>query len=262
MDGPQHYDRFVAPFIEPYTAATLAAVPRDADHVLDHGAGTGAVARGLLTQRANRLVTALDPSAPMLARLPDKLDADARERVTLTTGTIADIAPEVLFDAITSQIALTFCPDIPDELAALRRHAEPRATVLIACLGPPETVAAFTHFWEAARRVHPELAHAPDYPHFRTSNPGDLTVTLTEAGWNVDGVDAVESWRVITPDVLWDWVSKALPLRRMDGTVLGGDSEVKWNEIRTELRRELAGLESSEGLLTLAMHGWLVRAHN
>ena len=123
MDGPQHYDRFVAPFIEPYTAATLAAVPRDADHVLDHGAGTGAVTRALLAQRSDRSVTALDPSAAMLARVPDKLDADARERVTLITGTIADIAPEVLFDAITSQIALTVCADIPDELAALRRHA-------------------------------------------------------------------------------------------------------------------------------------------
>ena len=262
MDGPQHYDRFVAPFIEPYTAATISAIPLEATRLLDHGAGTGAVTCALLRQRANRSVTALDPSAEMLARLPDKLDDAARVRVTRIVGTIADVGPEILFDAITSQIALTFCPDIPGELVALRTHADADANLVIACLGPPETVAAFTHYWEAARRVHPELAPAADYPHFRTSNPGHLTITLTEAGWNVDGVDAVESWRVVTPDELWTWVSRALPLRRMDGTVLGGDSDVKWDAIRSELEADLAGRESADGFLTLPMHGWLVRAYN
>ncbi len=262
MDGPEHYDRFVAPFIEPYTTATIAAIPRQATCVLDHGAGTGAVTRALLTQRADRSVTALDPSAAMLARLPDKLDAADRTRVTRVVGTIADVGANVRFDAITSQIALTFCPDIPSELVALRTHADRGANLVIACLGPPEAVAAFTHYWEAARRVHPELAHAADYPHFRTSNPGHLTITLMEAGWNVDGVDTVESWRVVTADDLWTWVSKALPLRRMDGTVLDGDSDVRWDAIRSELRADLTGRESADGFLTLPMHGWLVRAHN
>ena len=262
MDGPEHYDRFVAPFIEPYTAATIAAIPYDATCVLDHGAGTGAVTRALLTQRADRLVTALDPSEAMLARLPNKLGDDDRKRVTPIVGTIADVGANVRFDAIASQIALTFCPDIPGELAALRQHAEADATLVIASLGPPKTIAAFTHYWEAARRVHPDLAPAQEYPHFRTADPSALESTLTGAGWNFDGVDSVESWRVITPDDLWTWVSKALPLRRTDGTVLGGDSEVKWEGIRSELHAELAGCEDSAGFLTLAMHGWLVRAHN
>ena len=262
MDGPEHYDRFVAPFIEPYTAATLAAVPRDADPVLDHGAGTGAVTCALLAQRANRSVTALDPSAEMLARIPNKLDAVDRVRVTLITGTIADIGPEVRFDTITSQIALTFCPDIPRELAALRDHAETGATIAIACLGAPETLSAFTTYWEAARRVHPDLAAARDYPHFRTADPSALESTMTEVGWNVEGVEMVESWRVVTPDELWTWVSGALPLRKTDGTVLGGDPEVKWDEIRSELRADLVSRESADGFLTLPMHGWLVRAHN
>lgn len=262
MDGPQHYDRFVAPFIEPYTAATIGAVPHEATHVLDHGAGTGAVTRALLAQRSDRSVTALDPSAAMLARLPNKLGGDDRKRVTPIVGTVADVGANVRFDAITSQIALTFCADIPGELCALRKHADAGATLVIASLGPPETVAAFTHYWEAARRAHPDLAPAPAYPHFRTADPSALESTLTEAGWNVDDVNSVESWRVITPDVLWDWVSKALPLRRMDGTVLGGDSDVKWDAIRSELRADLAGLVSADGFLTLAMHGWLVRARN
>ena len=262
MDGPQHYDRFVAPFLEPYTAATVAAVPTDAIRVLDHGAGTGAVTIALLSERADRSVTALDPSAPMLARIPDKLDPSATKRWTRVCGTVADLGSEVRFEAITSQIALTFCADIPLELAMLRDHAEPGGVIVIACLGPPETVAAFTHYWEAARRVDPDLAAAPDYPHFRTADPRALETLMVEAGWHVDGVDLIESWRRVTPDELWTWVSRALPLRTTDGTVLGSDSEVMRDEIRTELRSGLADREDSDGFLTLPMHGWLVRAHN
>ena len=262
MDGPQHYDRFVAPFIEPYTAATVAAVPTDAIRVLDHGAGTGAVTIALLSERADRSVTALDPSAPMLARIPDKLDLAAKKQLTSMVGTVADLGSEVRFDAITSQIALAFCADIPLELAMLRDHAEPGGVIVIACLGPPETVAAFTHYWEAARRVDPDLAAAPDYPHFRTADPRALESSMTAAGWHVDGVDVIESWRRVTPDDLWTWVSHALPLRTTDGTVLGPVSEVKRDEIRTELRSRLADREDPDGYLTLPMHGWLVRAHN
>ena len=262
MDGPQHYDRFVAPFIEPYTAATVAAVPTNAIRVLDHGAGTGAVTLALLTGQADRSVTALDPSAPMLARIPDKLDSVDKKRLTRIVGTVADIGSEVRFDAITSQIALAFCADIPLELATLRNHAVPGGVIVVACLGPPETVAAFTNYWEAARRVDPDLAPARDYPHFRTADPRALETSMAEAGWYVDGVEVIESWRRVTPDDLWTWVSQALPLRATDGTVLGPVSAVTRNEIRTELRSGLADREDSDGFLTLPMHGWLVRAHN
>ena len=85
---------------------------------------------------------------------------------------------------------------------------------------------------------------------------------MVEAGWHVDGVDVIESWRRVTPDDLWTWVSQALPLRTTDGTVLGAISEVKQNEIRTELQSRLADRVDPGGYLTLPMHGWLVRAQN
>ena len=108
--------------------------------------------------------------------------------------------------------------------------------------------------------MHSELARAREYPHFRTADPRALSSTATEVGWHVDGAAAVESWRTVNADDLWTWVSRALPLRTTDGTVLD-HAVVQWDAIRAEFHAGLVASEDTGGLITLPMHGWIVQAH-
>jgi trans-aconitate methyltransferase len=102
--GAEHYDAFVAPFIAPITRRTIDTLQPPMDRLLDHGAGTGAVATAVLARWPAVRVTAIDPNAEMLARIRD-------DRVDARHGTLGDAGELGQFDAIVSQLAIAFVPD-------------------------------------------------------------------------------------------------------------------------------------------------------
>lgn len=261
MNGAEHYDRYVVPFTIPYTEATVSVLPPDARQVLDHGAGTGSVTRAVLRRSPASTVTALDPSIDMMNRLIGSLSATDRPRVQPVTGTVDDLPETAVFDVVTSQLALAFCPDIDRELAALRKRTQSGGTLLVASLGPPEDLGAFTHFWEAARAVVPELSPAVEYRHFSTADPEELSDRLHAAGWTVTAIRRITSWRTLDADEWWDWVSSALPLRRGDGEYMTVDAETR-TQIRAAFDQRFRDLADGAPTVTLPMHGSLVVARN
>lgn len=261
MNGAEHYDRYVVPFTVPYTETTVRAIPPDARQVLDHGAGTGSVTRATLRRASRSRVTALDPSADMLHRLEASLAAADRPRVDIVQGTVDDLPTVATFDVVTSQLALAFCHDVDRELAQIRAHTEPGGTLLIASLGAPEDLGAFTHYWEVARTVVAALSPPADYPHFRTADPGRLRDRLHATGWTATAITPITSWRTIDAAEWWDWVSVALPLRHADGHYVSVDPAAR-DEIHIAFEHRFRVLADGASTVTLPMHGSLVAACN
>ncbi len=292
MDGAEHYDRYVAPFTVPYTEAVVHAVVRavvSADTaggmggrlVLDHGAGTGAVTAALLVSSPRVAVVALDPSGPMLARLPERVrsvssvagvgasdgSGDAAvERLTVVEGTSAVLGAwrdgsDRLFDAVTSSLVFMFIADAGEELTRLAAAARPGATLALSVLGAPAELVPFDSFWQAVRTVMPGTAEPATYPHFRHADPSGLCATINTSGWRDAEVSRIESFRTLDCDELWAWVGRALGVRMADGSYRNeplSDSEA--TAVHTEVCRLIAPYRQANGRYRLPVHGWLVTA--
>jgi SAM-dependent methyltransferase len=120
------YDRFMGRFstrLAPLFADFAGIV--EGMHVLDVGAGTGALTAELVARSAD--AAAAEPSprfvAAIRARLPD---VDARE-----AGAEELPWPDEAFDAALAQLAITFMRDAPAGLREMRRVVRPGGTVAV-----------------------------------------------------------------------------------------------------------------------------------
>ena len=107
------YERDVLPFVRPFTDALVASVDMDSiDGLLDHGAGTGAVALALRNAGYGGAVVALDPSPTMADRLRVNIGGDPA--TTVFEGRLAEFIaayPAERFGLITTQLVLPFVDD-------------------------------------------------------------------------------------------------------------------------------------------------------
>ena len=256
MNGAAHYDHYVAPFVRPYTAATLAALadcePR---HVLDHGAGTGAVTGAFHQRFPACQVTAVDPNASMLERFWRHPNIDPR-RVAVVCGTIADVDDAARFDAICSQLVFMFVSDVDAELRRLRYHAADDARLVVSVLRGATDVIPFAAYWNAAASVIPGLLDAPDYPHFRFADGAGLGHAIEHAGWAPPELTTVTSWREIEGEELWTWIHGALPLLDASGVALGALSDSTRTEVRHAFLGEVARYAERANRYRLPLHGW------
>jgi ubiquinone/menaquinone biosynthesis C-methylase UbiE len=125
------YEQFFVPalfgqFVEPTLDAVAAA---DGDHLLDVGAGTGAVARAALKRVGTRgSVVAVDPNEGMLAvanRLAPGVDVRRGSAEQLPLGTDE-------MDCLTCQFALMFFSDRQRAVEEMRRVLRPGGRVAVA----------------------------------------------------------------------------------------------------------------------------------
>ena len=107
------YERDVLPFVRPFTDALVASVDTDSiDGLLDHGAGTGAVALALRNAGYGGAVAALDPNPTMADRLRVNIGGDPA--TTVFEGRLAEFIaayPAERFGLITTQLVLPFVDD-------------------------------------------------------------------------------------------------------------------------------------------------------
>lgn len=116
LDAADHYDTYVARFIAPMTDLLIGSLDLVAGaRVLDHGTGTGAVARRITARWPAVNVVALDPNEALLSRLVH----DEVDRIDPRLGTVDDVlhaAEWDSFDVVTSQLAVSFIDDVHREL--------------------------------------------------------------------------------------------------------------------------------------------------
>jgi len=273
MDGAEHYDRYVAPFTIPYTAAVLASVERQRQaragvppdrrfRVLDHGAGTGAVAVGILLADPNAEVVAVDPNHSMLTRLQGLAEEfGVAARLTIVEGTADALPSDIRFDAVTSSLVFMFIADAGAELSALADLARPGAPLAVTVLGPPSTLVPFEAFWGAVHRVIAGTAEPASYPHFGHTHTADLVSAMTASGWCDATVSTIESFRTLDCDELWTWVGRALGVRMVDGSYRKEPlTDEETTAVRAELCRSIAPYRETDGCYRLPVHGWLVTA--
>lgn len=214
----QAYLRHIAPFTRPFGKAAVAALidaaPLPLRHVLDHGSGTGQVARLLHDCVPAATIRCLDPNADLLSAAPCRpLDDWSVTQV----GTAADLSPDDQFDGIVSNLVLPFTGDAVDDLAQLR------ATLLTGCpfvtvtLGSAEQVQPFYAYWDTFRSIEPSCWDPQRYVHFRFGDTTQLETVLAQAGFSTITVTEVSVTRQLTVDAVWEWLSSALPLGRGDG---------------------------------------------
>lgn len=125
-DVAEAYERVNAPllFEAPGRALVEFAVLSSAEHVLDVGAGTGAVARAALAAGAN--VVALDPSLPML---------EAARRGGVSNAVVGSLPHLPFLDAVFDRVCCAFVMthvDDPDAAARdMRRVLKPDGRVAL-----------------------------------------------------------------------------------------------------------------------------------
>lgn len=116
VEAADHYDMYVARFIDPMTDVLVDSLAlAGPGRLLDHGTGTGAVARCVVARTSAVSVVAFDPNRSLLSRLL----RDDVERVDARLGTISDVLRSDewgSFDCVTSQLALSFVDDVHREL--------------------------------------------------------------------------------------------------------------------------------------------------
>ncbi|HPD15008.1 MAG TPA: ubiquinone/menaquinone biosynthesis methyltransferase [Planctomycetota bacterium] len=128
-------------------AAALA--PRDGEHYLDIGCGTGDVALEVLRRAPGCRVTGLDPSRQMLAVAAAKAArAGVTDRLTLVSGSVAALPfAEGVFHGITSAFALRSFADRARAFAEMRRVLAPGGRVSLLELTGPSHRLSRAGYW-------------------------------------------------------------------------------------------------------------------
>lgn len=141
--------------------------------VLDAGCGTGAFS--IAFAQRGYSVDAIDLSPEMIAHA--RLHAeDANVEVRFSVGDLATLdAPDDVYDAIVSRVALQFSPHVRATLDAFERVATPSATLWLAVPGALSPV--YRHSWQRFLVDEPEPINY--------LMPWELIQLLEASGWQV-----------------------------------------------------------------------------
>lgn len=246
------YERHVATFARPFARAVADVLVESAPRtVLDHGAGTGLVARLVHRRCPSSHVVALDPSVELLRGL------DGEGHCTVLHGVAGDLdreAPGLRVDAVGSSLSLMFCNDPVGDLSILRTHTVPAGSVAIAVLGGANEVEPFWRYWSATQRIVPSAWQPDDYPHHRFADPEVFRRTVAAAGWRETAMAPVVGRRRMTAANAWEWLHGALPVGM--GTTYGQIPADIVDSVRAEFVGEWGAVR------TVTSRGWMLRGLN
>ncbi len=216
-----HIEPFTRPFGEGAVEALIDAALLPLGHVLDHGAGTGQVARLLHDRVPSAKVRCLDPNTDLLSAAPSE---PLNDWSVVQVGTAADLAPDVRFDGIISNIVLPFVGDATNDLVQLRTALRAGCPLVTVTLGRAEHVEPFFAYWETFRSIDPTCWEPERYVHFRFGETKLLEGVLIAAGFSTITVAEISATRELSVEAVWDWLSSALPLGRGEGYSAPGEA--------------------------------------
>src|SRR5439155_10016399 len=186
------YDNFMGRF-----SVRLAPVFADftgivADqHILDVGAGTGALTSELVRRGAD--AAALDPSPTFVAALRDRLPG-----VDVKEGPAEELPwPDDSFDVALAQLVLTFMRDAPRGIAEMKRVVRPGG-VVAACMWDREGMEMLAAVNRTQQALDPSRPSSEQQTNYRTRGEieslfgDDVEMALLEVEAGYSGID--EFW--------------------------------------------------------------------
>jgi SAM-dependent methyltransferase len=223
------YDRDVAPFAFPFAEAAVDTLldllpgTSPSGTVLDHGAGTGQVARLIHAEAPLLHVHCLDPSEAFLSAAPC---APEDPWSTVQQGTASDLVDGIRFCGAISNLVLPFTDDTISDLRAIGQHLDDGAPFVAVTLGTAQEVSPFHAFWSAWASLDERYWYPDRYVHFRYANSNVLSDVFMQAGYTVKSVTNVSGIRQITTQQVWDWLIAAMPIGFEEGYVTPTDKDV------------------------------------
>ncbi len=170
------YDRFMGRYSVLLSSqlADLAGV-RHGQRVLDVGCGPGALIAELAERLGPAAVSAVDPSAPFVEA------ARARHPAVDVRQASAEHLPfpDGMFDAALAQLVVHFMSDPVAGLEEMRRVTRDDGVVAACVWDHAGGHGPLSPFWEAARRLEPQVR---DESHLAGSRGGDLARLFETAG--------------------------------------------------------------------------------
>jgi 2-polyprenyl-3-methyl-5-hydroxy-6-metoxy-1,4-benzoquinol methylase len=210
----EHVASFAKAFARPAIYEMLRTIPpRALGTVLDHGSGTGQVAREIHALRANLHVHCLDPSEAFLSAAPrPKIDRWASVQQGTAADLATDLAPQKMFLGAVSNLVLPFIADPVADLKKMAATIQPGGRLALTTLGNAEDVEAFFAYWDTLATLDQRCWKPERYVHFRYAEPPVLAKLLTQAGYTNVRVKTFSTRRFIKPDAAWEWLSTQLPV--------------------------------------------------
>ena len=176
----QAYDRLVGRYSFDLCGALARAAGIEPEAtVLDVGAGTGAGTRRLVELVGPDRVAAVDPSAPFVAALRDRLPG-----VDVRHGS-AESLPfgDGSFDAVLAQLVVNFMSDPATGVAEMRRVTRPGGAVAACVWDYAGEMTLLRAFWDAAAALDPDgVAGVDERTQMSFARRGDLTALWRNAG--------------------------------------------------------------------------------
>jgi SAM-dependent methyltransferase len=223
------YDRDVAPFALPFAEAAVDTLldllqgTSPTGTVLDHGSGTGQVARLIHAEAPSLHVHCLDPNESLLSAAPH---APHEPWATVQVGTANDLASSPMFCGAISNLVLPFTTDTIGDLRAIGQRLEVGAPFVAVTLGDAQEVSPFHAFWSAWASLDERYWYPDRYVHFRFANSNVLTDVFNQAGYQVNSVTNISGIRQITTQHVWEWLIAAMPIGFEDGYVTPTDKDI------------------------------------
>ena len=245
----ENYDRLVGrySFALCDALAGVAGVAPGAA-VLDVGAGTGAGTLRLVELVGADRVAAVDPSAPFVEALRDRLPgADVRE------GS-AEALPfdDASFDVVLAQLVVNFMSDPDAGLAEMRRVTRPGGTVAACVWDYAGEMTLLRAFWDAAAALDADgVAAVDERTRMSFAREGQLAALWRRAGLlDVRAGDLVVSAAYESFDDLWEpFTAGVAPA----GAYTASLDEGRRRELRAEYARSLG---APEGGFELSARAW------
>jgi SAM-dependent methyltransferase len=216
--------------------------------VLDVGAGTGAGTRHLVELVGPECVAAVDPSAPFVEALRDRLPGVDVRHASAESLPFDDGA----FDVALAQLVVNFMSDPDAGVAEMRRVIRPGGVAAACVWDYPGEMTLLRGFWDAAAALDPDgVADVDERTRMPFARRGELAALWRRAGLREvsDGAVVVSGGYESFDDAWEPFTAGVAP----SGAYTASLDKVGREALRTEYHRRLG---APEGSFELSARAW------
>ena len=195
------YEEVFEPLTQGFSAAAIDILaPKPESRVLDSGAGSGGAALEL-AQRGH-IVTAIDASTAMVARIKERASAAGLMIEALTMDGQELAFSDASFDAALSVLGVILFPDAVRGLSELRRVVRPGGRIALVTWTAPEAYELMGELRTAALSVLGTLPARPLPAQLRFKEREEFQALFTAAGLPTAEISEVTA-ELVAPSPAW-----------------------------------------------------------